>query len=113
MSFLHKLLWFVFHWIADLIEQIYFAFLSFRRILTALWVKKEWCNDNYTIQCNVNHLKKTPQHVAVILNLNHEKADFDSLTKIIFWSLHAGISYLSFYDYEGETFLDRNNIQYI
>lgn len=101
-SVVHKLLWLLLHWLADLIERIYFACLRLQQIFTQRWTRKQsYSTENIIIQSNVNHLQKIPQHLAVILNLSQEKADYESLTKLIFWSLQAGISYISFYDYQG------------
>ena len=103
-SVVHKILWLLLHWLADLIERIYFACLQLQQILTQRWTRKHNYStiENNIIQNNINHLQKIPQHLAVILNLSQEKADYDSLTQLIFWSLQAGISYISFYDYQGE-----------
>jgi len=56
-------------------------------------------NDKCLIERNKNHLDKIPVHLAVILA--NEPPNFETLSKIIFWGLSAGIKNISFYDHKG------------
>lgn len=56
-------------------------------------------SEKLLIDKNKSKLTKIPVHLAVILGL--ELPDFRALSKIIFWSLSAGIQNISFYDHQG------------
>jgi hypothetical protein len=117
MSFtFYKVLWIILHFVADLIEAIYFFGLEFRENF-ANYVKnitkerriQEEDDEKQLIECHLNDLKKLPKHLAVILNANSEKdVDLRQLSNLVLWSLSCGVNFISFYDYKGKstTFAD-------
>lgn len=61
---------------------------------------EDFVGEKLLIERNKSKLSKIPVHLAVILGT--ELPDFRALSKIIFWSLSAGIQNISFYDHQGE-----------
>lgn len=57
-------------------------------------------SEKLLIDATKSRLTKIPIHLAVILGI--ELPDFRALSKIIFWSLSAGIQNISFYDHRGK-----------
>lgn len=112
MSFtFYKVLWIILHFVADLIEAIYFFGLEFRenfinyvKNITKVRRIQEEDDETQLIECHLNDLKKLPKHLAVILNANSVKdVDLRQLSNLVLWSLSCGVNFISFYDYKGKS----------
>jgi len=104
-----KLLLFILHRLADLIEAIYYFGLEFRENLRS-FIKninqpRRLYSFNYdilTIESKIKQLEKLPKHLAVLLNADTEKdVDVKNLTDLVLWALNSGVEFISFYDYKG------------
>lgn len=113
MSFsYHKVLWIIAHFLADLIEAIYYFGLEFRENLFN-FIKNiskptqahNYKDDRLIIESRISEIKKHPKHLAVILNANSGRdVDLEHLTNLVFWSLSSGAEFISFYDYKGNLY---------
>lgn len=104
-----KVIWFIIHLFADLIESIYYFgselrenFLNFIKNIAKERRRSDKEDDILYIEASLSELKKLPKHIAVILNLNRERdVDLSYLVNLIAWSLASGVNFISFYDYKG------------
>lgn len=104
-SSIHKLIWIVVHLLANLITKLYLFGIQFCDFSSHFFKNIQNNNSNNEkrmIDGSINEIKKVPQHLAVMLDLENEKPDLQTLTNLVFWSLNCGINYISFYDYEGK-----------
>jgi dehydrodolichyl diphosphate syntase complex subunit NUS1 len=72
-----------------------------RKKYEILWNKSDIPDDLYYITNCVKNLKNVPSHLAFIL-VNEDLISIEDLSNLVVWSLAAGVSFLSFYDQEGE-----------
>lgn len=105
-----KLLLFVLHWLADLIEAIYYFGLELRENLKS-FIKNinqprrlnSFKHDILTIESRIKQLEKLPTHLAVLLNADTGlDVDVKNLTDLVLWALNSGVEFISFYDYKGK-----------
>lgn len=57
-------------------------------------------NEVEYISSSIKVLTKIPKHVVLILGT--ERPSYGDLSKLIMWCIAAGISFVSFYDHNGE-----------
>lgn len=110
MSFsYHKVLWIIAHFLADLIEALYFFGLEFRdnlfnfiKNISQPAPTSDSKDVRLIIESRISEIKKHPKHLAVILNANSRRdVDVEHLTNLVLWSLSSGVEFISFYDYKG------------
>ena len=107
-----KLIYFIAHLLVDWIEKFYYFGLEFRDNFSN-YIKyvvngrqinqiKTSTNEKVIIEQHVHKLSKIPKHIAVILNISQRRdVDLSGLSDIVLWSLHTGVNFISFYDFEG------------
>lgn len=97
---IYKVIWLFLHFICDVLEygvRLFFAAKS--KVTIAIW-RNSLRSDKYLIESTRDYLTKIPSHLVIILG-TETTPDFKILSKLIFWSLSAGIRNVSFYDYKG------------
>ncbi|XP_058825467.1 dehydrodolichyl diphosphate synthase complex subunit Nus1 [Topomyia yanbarensis] len=72
---------------------------SNHRVQTRLSGRKQSHLENDMIELAVRKLDKIPSHIAIMLG--PEVPNYHQLAQFIFWSLAAGVGYVSFYDHRG------------
>jgi hypothetical protein len=107
---LYKVLWFVLHLLADLVEAIYYFGLEFRENLLS-FIKnisqtatgEDFKDEKCLIERHIHEIKKHPKHIAVVLTAKTKwDLDLSQLTKLVNWALSSGVNFISFYDYKGK-----------
>lgn len=106
---LTRIIYLIIHLLVDYVESFFYFGLEFRDkfynfINTLLRDRKRTSLDDEKaiLDWNLQILDKIPQHIAVLLHLNEETdVDLSKLSDLIFWSLHSGVNFISFYDFKG------------
>ncbi|KAG5684307.1 hypothetical protein PVAND_013542 [Polypedilum vanderplanki] len=108
-SMILKAIWFIIHFIVDLIESLFYYGLEFRenfiyfiKNISIDSLSRSKKNELAYIEARINDLKKLPKHIAVILNINNKKdVDLSKLVNLVSWSMNSNVNFISFYDYKG------------
>lgn len=98
---IYKVIWLFVHFIFDAIEYCTRLFDAVKRKLTAHYRRDNLSADKLLIESTRDYLTKVPSHLVIILG-TESSPNFQSLSKLIFWSLSAGIQNISFYDHKGK-----------
>lgn len=103
-SIIYKIIWIVIHFIVNVCEFLFRIGVNIRVKLTQLlWPKQSEYSkieDNKYVAYSISKVNKIPAHIVIILD--DDKPNFQSLTKLLFWGMTAGVKYMSFYDYRGK-----------
>lgn len=108
-SVIARLTWYFIHLIANVIEAIFYFGLEFRenihnfvKNISSGRPARTLASDICEIERSIQELEKIPKHIIVIIN-NERKEDVDlsNLTSLIFWAMHSGVHFISFYDCRG------------
>lgn len=88
---------FILHRIVDIFELLCdtWVYLKFKIIPSY----NSNISDFSEITRRTNLLQKLPKHLTILLGA--EDPSYKDLTNIVFWSIAAGIPFVSFYDYKG------------
>lgn len=100
---IYRVIWHILQFIFDVVDVCcrLVAFATARcKLIQRRLGGEDFSNEKLLIEKYKSKLSKIPAHLAVILGT--ELPDFRALSKIIFWSLSAGIQNISFYDHQGE-----------
>lgn len=104
-------LWMMLHWLADIIEAVFYFGLELReklRCYTENIIKlrhpKRYLEDEaQLIERHISKLSKTPKHLAVILTADkRNEVEPDKLANLVTWALTSGVNFITFYDFRGE-----------
>lgn len=98
---IYKVIWLFLHFICDVSEYVVRLFYAIKRKLTVGKQRENLIGDKRLIESTREYLPKLPAHLVVILG-PESSPDFKILSKLIFWSLSAGIQNISFYDHKGK-----------
>lgn len=101
---IYRVIWHLIQFIFDIVDiccrLVTFAKAKCKSIHRRLG-GEDFTSEKLLIEKNITRLTKVPMHLAVILGT--ELPDFRALSKIILWSLSAGIQNISFYDHQGKS----------
>lgn len=98
---IYKVIWLFLHFICDVIEYCVRLFYAVKRKVTIGNRRENLLDDKALIEFTRDYITKIPLHLVVILG-TESPPDFKILSKLVFWSLSAGIQNISFYDYKGK-----------
>lgn len=99
MFSLLRIAWTFLHLLISFVEFIEYSLIVFRRKVENVLYKHFQENEIESISKHVDLIGKIPSHLVVIIG--NESISYRDLANIIVWCIAAGISFLSFYDYQG------------
>lgn len=99
---IYQSIWYLLQFIFNIVDLVRrfgsFTKRNFKNVVRKL-KREDFSYEKKLIEKNKVKLTKIPVHLAIILGT--EFPDFETLSKIIYWCLSAGIPNISFYDYQG------------
>jgi len=104
-----RMMWFLLHFIIDIVSVFKFILKSiFTKVMNGVYDRN--CTPE-RIKKDVEGLKKMPKHLSILLELDGDHEDVESLTRLMedvckcaTWSTCAGIEKLSIYEKTGRFF---------
>ncbi|GLH00647.1 Dehydrodolichyl diphosphate synthase complex subunit nus1 [Gryllus bimaculatus] len=97
---LYRIIWTFIYLLCSFVDFVKSMTVSLHKKYTNYYKTLRLEDELKLITQAVKHMDKTPSHIVFVIG--NENISFRDLGNVIVWCIAAGVSFISFYDFEGE-----------